>query len=180
MRRTFYFLIVGCIALIWLANRMRNAMERLVTGHPGDHMLDMRFFGYSTADVSAYFARLGADRRKDYLKIQTRIELAFIVAYGIAGAACGIWISAMLYSEKWTLVSWIPFIGGLLIAAGAIADLDEGQAIRMLLKTYPRLEDAAVARASKATRLKWLFIFAGLMMVLAGAGLAAIALLKRT
>jgi hypothetical protein len=178
MRRTFYFLIVGCIALIWLANRMRNAMEKLVTGHPGDHALDMRFLGYSTDDVSGYFQRLGAERRRDYLRIQTRIELAFIMAYGIAGAAGGIWISAVIFNETWTLLSWVPFLGGLLLAAGAVVDLDEGQAIRKLLKSYPKLEDAAVERASKATRTKWLCIIPGLMLVLTGAVLAVVAKLK--
>jgi hypothetical protein len=178
MRRTFYFLIVGCIALIWLANRMRLAMEKLVTGHAGDHMLDMRFFGYTTEDVRGYFTRLGADKRLRYLKLQTRIELAFITAYGIAGAAAGIWISAVIFNENWKLVSWIPFLGGVLIAAAAVVDLDEGQAIRKLLKSWPKLDDASVARASRTTRIKWVLIFAGLLMVLLGIGLAAIAKLK--
>ncbi len=178
MRRTFYFLILGCVALIWLGHRMRLAMERLVTGHPGDHALDMRFFGYSTEDVSGYFQRLGVDGRKDYLRIQTRIELAFIVAYGISGAAAGMWTSSALHAEKWTLISWIPFVGGLVIAMGAVVDLDEGSAIRKLLKSYPRIDDKDVARASKATRLKWLCIVFGLALVLAGAVLALIAKLK--
>jgi hypothetical protein len=178
MRRTFYVLILGCIALVWLGHRMRLGFERLVTGHPGDHALDMRVFGYSTEDVTAYFSRLGAERRKDYLRIQTRIELAFITAYGIAGAAAGMWTSSALHAEKWTLASWAPFLGGLLITAGAVIDLDEGNAIRKLLKSYPAIKDADVARASKATRLKWLCILPGLILVLAGAGLAVVAKLK--
>ncbi len=178
MRRTFYFLILGCIALIWLGHRMRLAMERLVTGTPGDHALDMRFFGYGVEEVSGYFERLGSEKRKDYLRIQTRIELAFIVAYGISGAALGMWTSSALAAEKWTLASWVPFLGGLLIATGALVDLDEGSAIRKLLKSYPRIEAGDVARASKATRLKWLCIFVGLALVLAGALLAIIAKLK--
>jgi hypothetical protein len=157
---------------------MRLAMERLVTGQPGDHMLDMRFFGYSVEDVSVYFQRLGADRRKDYLRIQTRIELAFIMAYGISGAAAGMWTSAALHAEKWTLASWAPFFGGLLVVAGAVVDLDEGNAIRKLLKSYPRLDAQDVARASKATRLKWLCIILGLALVLFGVGFVLIAKLK--
>jgi hypothetical protein len=178
MRRTFYFLIVGSIALIWLAHRMRLAMEKLVTGHPGDHALDMRYFGYSTEDVQGYFKRLGAEKRKLYLKMQTRIELAFILTYAIAGAAGGIWISAAIYSENWKLVSWIPFCGALLIVAAAVVDLDEGQAIRKLLKSWPELKDQDVARASRATRLKWVLIVAGMAMVLAGVVLIGIAKLK--
>ncbi len=178
MRRTFYFLIIGCIALIWLGHRMRLAMERLVTGQPGDHALDMRFFGYNMEDVSGYFQRLGADRRKDYLRIQTRIELAFIVAYGISGAAAGMWTSAALHAEKWTLASWAPFVGGLAIVAGAVVDLDEGSAIRKLLKSFPDLKAQDVERASKATRLKWLCIVLGLALVLAGVVLVMIAKLK--
>ncbi|MCA3565335.1 MAG: hypothetical protein IOC90_09890 [Methylocystis sp.] len=178
MRRTFYFLIIGCVALIWLGHRMRLALERLMTGHPGDHALDMRFFGYSTEDVAGYFQRLGAEGRKDYLRIQYRIELAFIIAYGISGAAAGMWTASALYAEKWSLLSWLPFLGGLLVAAAAIVDLDEGSAIRKLLKTYPRLDETAVRRASQATRLKWLCLFAGLMLVLLGVGMFAIAKLK--
>ena len=178
MRRTFYFLIIGLIALIWLAKRMRSAMLRLATGHPGDEALDMRFFGYSTEDVRGYFERLGAERRKDYLKIQTRVELAFIVAYAIAGSAGGVWMSASLYQESWRFASWVPLAGGLLIVAAAVIDLDEGQAIRKLLKSWPQLDPVIVARASKATRLKWLCIAAGLMLVLIGVALTVIAKLK--
>jgi hypothetical protein len=178
MRRTFYFLIVGSIALIWLAHKMRLALERLATGQAGDHALDMRYLGYSTEDVRGYFERLGAEKRKLYLKIQTRIELAFILAYAIAGAASGIWISAAIYSENWKLVSWIPFIGALLIVAAAVVDLDEGQAIRKLLKSWPKITDPDVARASKATRSKWILLFTGLMMVIAGIVILVIAKLK--
>ncbi|MFM9975499.1 MAG: hypothetical protein ACKVON_13115 [Beijerinckiaceae bacterium] len=178
MQRTFYFLIVGSIALIWLAQRMRLAVQKLVTGHPGDHMLDLRFVGYSAEDVRGYCARLGEDKRSYYLKTQTRIELAFIMAYGIAGASAGVWVSAAIFNENWKLVSWVPFIGALFIVAAAIVDLDEGQAIRKLLKAYPRIDEAAVARASRTTRLKWLFLFLGVAMLLAGIMLVVVAKLK--
>ena len=178
MQRTFYFLIVGSIALVWLGHRMRLAMEKLMTGHPGDHALDMRFLGYSTEVVKLYMERLGPERRKFYLQTQTRVELGFIVAYGIAGAAGGIWLSALIYNQNWTLVSWVPFVGGLLVASAAVVDLDEAQAIRKLLKSWPKIDDASVNRASRATRLKWLILLAGVALVLAGAGLAIIAKLK--
>jgi hypothetical protein len=178
MRRTFYFLIVGSIALIWLAHRMRLGLEKLATGVAGDHALDMRYFGYTSEDVRGYFERLGAQKRKTYLQIQTRIELAFILAYAIAGAASGIWISAAIFNENWKLISWVPFVGALLIVAAAIVDLDEAQAIRKLLKSWPKITDQDVARASKATRLKWLLLVAGLMMVLFGVIMVIVAKLK--
>jgi hypothetical protein len=178
MRRTFYALILGCIALVWLAHRMRLEFQKLATGHPGDHALDMRVFGYNTHEVKMYFARLGEDRRKRYLRLQSFLELAFLTAYGIAGAAAGMWTSSALHMEKWALASWAPFVGGMLIAAAAIIDLDEGNAIRKLLKTYPMFSDADVARASRATRLKWLCIAAGLMLLLLGVALFAVAKLK--
>ena len=178
MRRTFYFLILGCIALIWLTHRMRQEMQRLATGHPGDHALDMRFLGYGLEDVRGYFERLGPDRRKRYLRIQAFWELAFITAYGISGAAAGIYVSAMLYNDGWRLLSWGPFLGGLLIVAGALVDLDEGQAIRKLLKSWPKLDEAQVRRASNATRLKWLCVVPGLALTLAGVIFVIIAKLK--
>jgi len=178
MRRTFYILILGCIALVWLAHRMRMEMQRLATGHPGDHALDMRVLGYGVEDVRGYFERLGPERRKRYLRVQTLWELAFITAYGVAGAAGGVHISATLYNDGWTLLSWGPFAGGLLIVGGAIVDLDEGQAIRKLLKAWPRVDAAQVQRASKATRLKWLCVIPGLALVLAGVAFAVIAKLK--
>jgi hypothetical protein len=178
MQRTFYFLIVGSIALVWLANKMRMATRKLLTGHPGDQMLDMCFLGYSAEHVRFYFARLGEDGRSFYLKTQTRVELAFIMAYGIAGAAAGVWVSAVIFNENWKLVSWVPFVGALFIVAAAVVDLDEAQAIRKLLRAYPRIDDAAVARASHTTRLKWLFLFAGAAMLLAGLVLVAVAKLK--
>lgn len=178
MRRTFYVLILGVVALIWLAHRMRLEMQRLATGHPGDHALDMRVFGYGVEDVRGYFERLGPDRRRRYLRMQTLWELAFIVAYGISGAAAGMYVSAALFGDGWRLLSWGPFVGGLLIVAGAVVDLDEGAAIRKLLKAWPRLDPAQVARASKATRLKWLCVVPGLALTLAGAVFVLIAKLK--
>jgi hypothetical protein len=178
MQRTFYFLIVGSIALVWLGHRMRIAMAKLMTGHPGDHALDMRFFGYTAEAVKLYLERLGPERRKFYLQTQTRVELGFIIAYGIAGAAGGVWLSALIYNQNWKLVSWVPFVGGLLLATAAIVDLDEAQAIRKLLKSWPKLDEVSVNRASRTTRLKWLLLFVGIFLVLAGVGLAVIAKLK--
>jgi hypothetical protein len=178
MRRTFYFLIIGCVALVWLAHRMRIEMQRLATGHPGDHALDMRVFGYGVEEVRGYFTRLGPERRRRYLRIQTFWELAFITAYGIAGAAAGMHVSAALSNDGWRLLSWGPFAGGLLIVGAAVVDLDEGQAIRKLLKAWPKLDETQVARASRATRLKWLCLGAGLMLVVAGTVFVAVAKLK--
>jgi hypothetical protein len=178
MRRTFYLLILGCVALVWLTHRMRIEMQKLTTGHPGDHALDMRVFGYGVEEVRGYFERLGPERRRRYLWMQTIWELAFILAYGIAGAAAGMSVSAALAGDGYSLLSWGPFVGGLLIVAAAVIDLDEGQAIRKLLKSWPRLDAAQVARASRATRLKWLSLIPGLALVLTGVVLAAIAKLK--
>jgi len=178
MRRTLYLLIIGCIAFVWLAHRMRLELQRLATGHPGDHALDMRILGYGMEDVRGYFERLGPDRRRRYLRMQTLWELAFIIAYGVAGAAAGVYVSATLANDGWRLLSWGPFAGGLLITAGAIVDLDEGQAIRKLLKSWPKLNARDVSRASKATRTKWLCVLPGLALTLAGAVFMAVAKLK--
>ena len=178
MRRTFYVLILGVVALVWLAHRMRIEMQRLATGHPGDHALDMRVLGYGVEEVRGYFERLGPDRRRRYLRMQTLWELAFIIAYGISGAAAGMYVSAALYTDGWRLLSWGPFVGGLLIVGAALVDLDEGQAIRKLLKAWPKLDPIQVARASKATRLKWLCLGSGLLLVLLGTGFVVIAKLK--
>jgi hypothetical protein len=178
MRRSFYFLIVGVIALIWLGNRMRGAFERLATGEPRQNALDMRYFGYSGDDARSYLFALGADKRKHYLRTQTLIEMPFILAYGVAGASAGVWLSAVIFAENWKLLSWLPFVGGMLLAATAVIDLDEANAIRKLIKVYPDVTNPLVARASKATRLKWAFAALGLALVLVGAVLAAIAKLK--
>jgi hypothetical protein len=178
MRRTFYALILGCIALVWLGHRMRLAFEKLATGQPGDHALDMRVFGYTRVEAAGYLERLGAEGRKRYLRTQTRLELAFIFAYAIAGAAAGMWLSAALHQESWKLAAWLPFTGGLLLVAAAIVDLDEQAAVRNLIKAFPRLDDAAVLHASRATRLKWLLIGLGLAATLVGSVVFAIARLK--
>ncbi|MGL5136837.1 MAG: hypothetical protein ACRC7G_03625 [Beijerinckiaceae bacterium] len=178
MRRTFYALILGCIALVWLGHRMRLAFEKLATGQPGDHVLDMRVFGYSPEEARGYLERLGADGRKRYMRVQVRLELAFILAYAIAGASAGMWISAALHQETWKLAAWIPFAGGLLLVAAAVVDLDEQAAVRKLIKAFPRFDDAAVQRASRVTRLKWLLIGLGLAATLVGVVIFLIARLK--
>jgi hypothetical protein len=50
--------------------------------------------------------------------------------------------------------------------------------VRNLIKAFPRLDDAAVLHASRATRLKWLLIGLGLAATLVGSVVFAIARLK--
>jgi hypothetical protein len=178
MQRSFYFLIVGAIVMLWVGQRLRLAYRRLGGNPSGGKALDMRVFGYSAEEAKHYLALLGEDGRRYYLKTQTRLELPFIIGYGLTGAAMGAWLSAGIQKSGWSLASWVPLIGGLLVALGAVVDLDEGQAIRKLIRAFPRLDAAAVARSAGKTRLKFALLFVGAVLVLAGMVVAGVAYLK--
>jgi hypothetical protein len=88
------------------------------------------------------------------------------------------WLSAAIANQNWKIVSWLPFLGAFLIFAGALCDIDEGSALRKLLKSYPKLAETDVARANRNTRFKWLLLLPGLATLLVGAAVLGIALLK--
>jgi hypothetical protein len=178
MRTGLYLLILFALAMVWLVHQLRGTMFRLMTGHAGDRLLDFRIFGYDKAEVSAYFQRLGPDRRKLYGGKHLWLELAFIVGYGVAAAGLGFWFSSVLTNAGWKLPAWVPLIGGVLVALAATADIDEGQRIGKLLRNYPKITDQDVKRAAAATRLKWMLLVPGVMAILAGLLLAGYALLK--
>lgn len=178
MRQGLYLLILFAIGMVWLVHRLRATMEKLATGREGDRLLDFRFLGYSRDDVLAYFQRLGPERRALYRGKQLRLELFFIVGYGIAAAGIGFWLSSVLTNAGHRLPAWLPLAGGGLVALAAMVDVDEGQRIGKLLRTWPNILQADVARASNATRLKWALLFPGLLALLAGVVVAAVVLVK--
>jgi hypothetical protein len=158
--------------------KFRTAMRAMATRVPGQSMLDMRPFGYDAKDVNSFLNALGQEGRRAYLRTLTRIELPFIIAYAILFGAAGMWLSAAISTQNWKIVSWLPFIGSFLIFGGALCDIDEGAALRKLIKTYPEASEANVARASRNTRLKWLLLVIGVATLLIGAVVLAIAMLK--
>jgi hypothetical protein len=178
MRRSMYLAILGAIAFLWLLLRFRAAIRSMALRTPGKPMLDLRPFGYDSQDVAAYLGALGQEGRRSYLRTLTRIELPFIIAYAILFGAAGMWLSAAISAQNWKLVSWLPFIGSFLIFGGALCDIDEGAALRKLIKTFPQSSEINVARASRNTRLKWLFLVLGISTLLIGAVVLAVAMLK--
>jgi hypothetical protein len=178
MRQGLYLLILFALGMVWLVHRLRLTMERLATGQKGDHLLDFRFLGYSREEVAAYFQRLGPERRALYRGKQLRLELFFIIGYGIAAAGVGFWISSVLTNAGYRLPSWLPLAGGGLVALAAMVDIDEGQRIGKLLRSWPQLTEHDVARASSATRLKWALLLPGAVGILAGIVIAGVVLVK--
>lgn len=178
MRRSMYLAILGAIAFLWLLMKFRAAMRAMATRVPGQSMLDMRPFGYDAKDVSSYLGALGQEGRRAYLRTLTRIELPFIIAYAILFGAAGMWLSAAIAAENWKIISWLPFFGSFLIFGGALCDIDEGAALRKLLKTHPEASETNVARANRNTRFKWLLLVVGIATMLIGAVVLAVAKLK--
>lgn len=178
MSRIILVLVLASAALVWLADRMRRSVARLATGHAGDRLLDLRPFGYSRDQVLAYFVRLGPERRRHYLKRQIRLDAAFAFAYGIAGAAWGFWIAAVLSGDGRPRLSYVAMAAGFAMALAAAADLDEGVRIGKLLKGFPHIDATAVARAARATRLKWALLAVALVGLLFTSAVAAVSWIK--
>jgi hypothetical protein len=178
MRNSLYLLVLFALGMVWLVHQLRRTLERLATGVAGDRLLDFRFFGYDRTVVTSYFERLGPERRALYKGKHLRLELLFIIGYGIAAAGIGFWFSAVLTNAGYKWLAWLPLIGGGLVAMAAMADVDEGQRIGKLLRTWPKLSDADVARAAKATRAKWLMLLPGLVAIIAGMAMGLVVLIK--
>jgi hypothetical protein len=53
MRRSMYLAILGAIAFLWLLMRLRTALRAMALRVPGQTMLDLRPFGYSSADAQS-------------------------------------------------------------------------------------------------------------------------------
>lgn len=177
MQRTFYATILAAIAFMWMAQKMWGSIRRIESGASGEKLLDMRLTGYTPAEAHRFISLIGDDGRSRY-RWQLRFEWLFITAYGILGGSIGVMLSGFIYNQGWKLLAWTPILGGVLFVAAALADLDEAQHIARLLKTWPKTDAAVAAKAARATRLKWLCIFLGLVIVIIGAGLAVIARLK--
>jgi hypothetical protein len=178
MRRTVYVVVLFSLALVWLAHRMRLSVAKLATGEKTDKALDFHVFGYDADLVRGYFSRLGEAGRRHYLKKYLRLDAIFALCYGIAGAAIGFWIASLIHQAGYRWLAWLPGLGGFAIAAAALFDIDEGQAVGTLLRAWPTLDPAVVARASRATRFKWIAVIGGLALVTLGLGIAGVALLK--
>jgi hypothetical protein len=178
MRNSLYLLVLFALGMVWLVHHLRKTLERLATGQASDRLLDFRFFGYDRAVVAAYFERLGPERRQLYKGRFLRLELLFIIGYGIAAAGIGFWFSAVLTNAGYRWLAWLPLLGGGLVALAAMADIDEGQRIGKLLRTWPKLTDADVGRASKSTRMKWFMLFPGIVAIIAGMAMGLIVLVK--
>jgi hypothetical protein len=177
MQRSFYAVIVAAIAFLWMARKMIASVRSIESAAPGQTILDMRIMGYTPAEAHRYISLLGDEGRSRY-RWQLRLEWLFIAAYGILGGSVGMALTGFIYNQGWKLLAWTPAFGGLCFVAAALFDLDESQHIARLLKTWPKTDEAAGARAARATRLKWLSIFAGLALTIAGVAFAVIAKLK--
>ncbi len=177
MQRSFYAVILAAIAFMWMAQKMMSSIRRIEAGASGQKVLDMRIGGYTPAEAHRFIGLIGDEGRNRY-RWQLRLEWLFILAYGIFGGSAGIALTGFIYNQGWKLLAWVPAIGGLFFVAAALADLDEGQHIGRLLKTWPKTDEASGAKAARATRLKWLCVFLGLALTIVGVALAVIARLK--
>jgi hypothetical protein len=177
MQRSFYAVILAAIAFLWMAQKMIGSIRRIESGASGQKLLDMRITGYSPTEAHRFVSLIGEEGRARY-RWQLRLEWLFIAAYGIFGGSAGIALTGFIYNQGWKILAWVPTVGGLLIVAAALADLDEGQHIARVLKTWPKTDEAAAGRAARATRLKWLFVFAGVALIIVGIAFAVIARLK--
>jgi hypothetical protein len=177
MQRSFYAVIVAAIAFMWMARKMIGSIRRIESGASGEKILDMRLTGYTPAEAHRFIGLIGEEGRTRY-RWQLRFEWLFILAYGILGGSAGLSLTGFIYNQGWKLLAWVPSIGGLLLVMAALIDLDEAQHVAKLLKTWPKTDEAAAVKAARATRMKWLCVFAGLCVMLFGIALAVIARLK--
>jgi hypothetical protein len=177
MQRSFYAVIIAAIAFMWMAQKMMASIRRIESGASGQKILDMRITGYTPAEAHRFIGLIGEEGRSRY-RWQLRLEWLFILAYGILGGSVGVALTGFLVNQGWGLLGWLPAIGGVLFVAAALVDLDEGQHVSKLLKTWPKTDEPTALRAARATRLKWLCIFGGLCVTIAGLSLAVIARLK--
>ncbi len=177
MQRSFYAVIVAAIVFMWMAQKMMSSIRRIESAAPGHRILDLRLTGYTPAEAHRYISLIGDEGRSRY-RWQIRLEWLFIAAYGILGGSAGLSLTGFIYNQGWKVLAWVPAAGGLCFVAAALFDLDESQHIARLLKVWPKTDESAGARAARATRRKWLAVFAGLSLMVLGVVIAVVARLK--
>ena len=126
----------------------------------GRMMFDAHPFGYSQAWARAFLADLTPKGRDFYLHVQHKLDTPFPALFALV-IAIGLW---WLYAEKSRSVRAALV---LIPIAGAVADYLENARVAALLRAS-RPTPEMITAASQATMLKFIFIAAGLGLVLVG------------
>lgn len=121
--------------------------------------LDARFLGYDFEDVHIFFDYLGEEGRRTYHFVETRIDMAYPLIYGLLFMFCILWLTKNWLNSRWLNLAYIPIIA-------AILDVYENMQIARLLRLYPDFIAEQVNLACNLTRLKCLAIFVSVALII--------------
>jgi hypothetical protein len=132
---------------------------------PGKAVPDM-LFSYAPSALGPMFADLGDAGRAAYLRMNA-LDFFFAASYGVLYFITLGWAAGRLF-PKAPALRWIGAIGIL----GAAADEAENVVFRMIASGAAAGDGPAAALASGATTLKFVFVYAAMLLV--AAALAAL------
>ena len=157
MPRIFWPVLAATVAL-WLCMNLWSA-PRIEAIAGGLRLLDMRFTGYSYAEVEAFVKAMGQEGTALYFRWQLWLDTIFPPLLG-----------ALIYFVfRWLYPSLPALLIGVIALAYVASDLLENLAVAALLRAGTSgLTPEMAATANQWTQIKWGLALIGLVMLLLG------------
>lgn len=151
-----YFIMAGGVM-----GQMGKKMEA-VAGPAGP--IDLLIPTYSIEKAHEMIASYGDEGRALYRTIELTADVAYPLIYGIAFAL----LIAFLWKKAAPNKKWARYLP-LIAVFTVVFDLLENSMIVLLLNSYPQQPDGIAQMAAIFSLMKWLFVFANVGAILAGA-----------
>jgi len=158
--RVFWAILTAMLASCLAMNLLTAPRIEALAG--GDRLLDMRFTGYSFAEVRAFVEKIGADGVALYLGPQLWLDMIFPPLLG----------ATLFLTYRWLFPGRVGIVVGTVSLLYVATDILENLAIQALLRAGAAgITPEMVARANFWTITKWSFAVVGLVTLLVGVAL---------
>lgn len=134
------------------------SVPKIVADAGGLLAFDMRPFGYSFDEASAFLAALSGEGHAFYLNVQQMLDSAYPALFAV--------VMVMAFNALFS--GWPRWVASALALAGAGFDYMENAAVAVMLRAGDGLNEAMVATASQWTMLKSGAVTLALLMLIAG------------
>lgn len=160
MSRTFWVILTATLAA-WLAMNLWT-VPRIEAAAGGLRLLDMRFTGYSYAEVREFVSALGDEGTALYLGAQYWLDMVFPPLLG----------GVIFFFFRWLFPGFPGLVIGTVSLTYVVADILENLAVAAILRAgVDGLTPQMAATANQWTTVKWGLSCIGLAMLAIGIAL---------
>ena len=160
MPRVFWAILAATLAA-WLGMNLWT-VPRIEETAGGLRLLDMRFTGYSYADVQEFVAAIGDEGTGLYLGAQYWLDMVFPPLLG----------AVIFFFYRWLFPGLSGLITGVISLTYVAADILENLAVAAILRAGVNgLTPEMAATANQWTTIKWGLAIIGLLMLIIGIAL---------